>query len=119
MDKSSKLTILRWSARIIAAALFIFGLLFYFGYGNPLPFANPDYTWIENIWLTLVPLIFIGLAVGWKFEKVGGYLIILPLIIGFILGVIAEASFSMNMLVLLVPGILYLIVGYKSSVPTP
>lgn len=115
-DMSIKeLKIIRWSARIISLLLLVFGLMFYFGYGNPLPFANPDYTWIENVWLSLVPVIFIGLAVGLKYEKVGGWLIVAPLLLGIIFGVIGDANFSANMLVAFVPGILYLIAGYKNS----
>jgi hypothetical protein len=30
----------------------IFALPFYFGYGNPLPFINQDYTLWDNYWLT-------------------------------------------------------------------
>jgi len=47
----------------------VLGLPFYSGYGNPLPFVNPDYTWIENFGLALVPFVFIGLALGWKYKK--------------------------------------------------
>lgn len=110
-----KLKIIRWSARIISLFLLVFGLLFYFGYGNPLPFTNPAYTWIENIWLTLVPVIFIGLAVGFKYEKVGGWLIVAALSLGLIFGVIGDANFSVNMLIAFIPGILYLVAGYKNS----
>lgn len=106
---------IKWTARISALLLLLFGLLFYFGYGNPSPFANPDYTWIENVWLSLIPLVFIGLALGWKYAKIGGYLIVIPLIIGFILGLVADANFSMNMLIILFPGVLYLIDGYKNT----
>jgi hypothetical protein len=39
-----QLKIVRWSARIIALAVILLVLPFYFGYGNPLPFINPDYS---------------------------------------------------------------------------
>lgn len=107
-----QLTIIKWSARITSLVFLIFGLLFYFGYGNPLPFINPDYTWIENLWLTLVPIVFIGMAVGWFYERLGGYLIIIPLGIGFITGVLAQANMPTAMLVTLIPAILYLISSY-------
>jgi len=35
---------LKWSTRILALVIIIFGLPFYFGYGNPLPFLNPEYS---------------------------------------------------------------------------
>ena len=87
--------------------------MFYFGYGNPLPFASPSYTWIENVGQALVPLIFIGLAVGFKYEKVGGWLIIVALLLGLISRVIGDVNFPVNMLIAFIPGSLYLIAGYK------
>ncbi len=107
--------ILRWIARVIALAVLLFGLPFYFGYGNPLPFADPDYSLWDNIILAMYPLIFIGLGLGWKFEKIGGYLVVVPIIIGIILGLTTKAVFSMNMFFPLIPGILYLVLGYKKE----
>ncbi|MDD3711581.1 MAG: hypothetical protein PHP37_03220 [Patescibacteria group bacterium] len=107
--------IIKWIARIIALILLIFGLLFYFGYGNPLPFVNPDYSLWENVALFMMPIIFIGLALGWKYEKIGAYLIIIPMLIVFLGGVAVHSNFSSNMLLPLIPGILYLIVGYKKK----
>jgi len=104
---------IKWVARIIALCILIFTLPFYFGYGNPLPFVNQNYSLWENMALTMMPLIFIGLALGWKYEKIGGFLIIIPIIIGFLVGLMTEANFSINLLAPLIPGILYLVVGYK------
>lgn len=117
-SKIKQTRIAKWSARIIALAIILFGLPFYFGYGNPLPFANPDYSWIENAWLTLVPLVFIGLALGWKYQKIGGYLIVIPIIIGFILGATAHTNLPMNILIALIPGILYLVDSYNKPSST-
>lgn len=111
----NQLKITKWVARIFALIILLFGLPFYFGYGNPLPFINPEYSWLENTWLLLIPFVFIGLAVGWKYEKIGGYFIIVPIIISFVLGIVAHANFSMNFLIALLPGILYLIVGHTSK----
>ncbi|MBN2096704.1 hypothetical protein JW752_04930 [Candidatus Peregrinibacteria bacterium] len=110
-----QLKITKWSARIIALAVILFGLPFYFGYGNPLPFINPDYTWGDNAVLTLYPLIFIGLGLGWKYEKIGGYLVTVPITIGLVLGLTTGAGFSINMLVPLIAGVLYLVAGYKKE----
>jgi len=104
---------IKWIARIAALLILAFTLPFYFGYGNPLPFANQDYSLWENVALAMLPLIFIGLALGWKYEKIGGFFIVIPIIIGFLVGIITEANFSSNMLLPLIPGILYLLVGYK------
>jgi hypothetical protein len=112
----NQLKIIRWTARIIALAMSVFGLPFYFGYGNPLPFINPDYSLWENVALTMMPIIFAGLLVGWKFEKAGGYLIVIPMAIGFLVGIMTKANFSSNMLLPLIPGVLYLFAGYKKEV---
>ncbi|HOZ53663.1 MAG TPA: hypothetical protein PK142_03230 [bacterium] len=104
---------LKWVVRIMSLALLIFALPFYFGYGNPLPFINPNYSLWENVSLTMLPLIFIGLALGWRYEKLAGFLIIISTLIIFILGILTDSSLSANLLVPLIPGILYLIVGYK------
>jgi hypothetical protein len=45
-----RLKIIKWTTRILALAILLFGLPFYFGYGNPLPFINPDYGLLDNVW---------------------------------------------------------------------
>lgn len=107
--------IIKWFARIIALIIILFGLPFYFGYGNPLPFVNPYYSVWENIVLIMNPLIFIGLVLGWKYEKIAGYLIIFALVIGLLISVTAKIGFSINMVVAIIPGILYLIAGYEKQ----
>ncbi len=97
----------------MALGILIFALPFYFGYGNPLPFAKADYSLWENVALAMMPLVFIGLALGWKYPKVGGWLIIISIVIGLIVGLLTEANISVNLAVPLIPGILYLIDGYK------
>ena len=104
---------IKWLARILALCILVFTLPFYFGYGNPLPFTNPDYSLWENVALTMMPLVFIGLVLGWKYPKIGGLFVVIPIAIGFIVGLLTEANFSINLLAPLIPGILYLIDGYK------
>lgn len=106
-----QITVMKWFARISALIILLIGLPFYFGYGNPLPFINLDYTLVENTGLTAVPIIIIGLALGWKYEKIGGYMVTLPLILCFTM----QLSFPINMLIALIPGLLYLIVGYNKK----
>jgi len=110
-----KHNILKWITRILATAIILFGLPFYFGYGNPLPFINPDYTVWDNVWLTVFPLIFIGLALGWKFEKTGGFLVSIPILIGSVIGVIVGGEIVLHMFVPFFVGVLYLIVGYTKA----
>lgn len=104
---------IKWIGRILALVILIFVLPFYFGYGNPLPFINSNYSLWENVALLMMPLIFIGLILGWKYSKIGGWLIISPLIIGLLVGLLTGANLSIFMALPIIPAILYLIVGYK------
>jgi len=106
---------IKWSARIFALCVLLFALPFYFGCGNPLPFAKPDYSLWENVALSMMPLVFIGLALGWKYPKVGGWLIIISIAIGLIVGLLTGANLSINLAVPIIPGILYLVDGYKKQ----
>jgi hypothetical protein len=103
--------VLKWTTRILAAAIVIFGLPFYFGYGNPLPFINPEYSIWDNTWLTVLPLMFIGLGLGWKWPKTGGLLITVPILLGFILGLIVRGGMAVHMLIPLIVGTLYMVLG--------
>jgi len=103
----------RWVTRIFALLTLLAGLPFYFGYGNPIPFINPDYTIFDNIWLTTFPLMFIGLLLGLKYEKLGGYLVTIPLLAAFVFTLSIGEDFTPFMLVPFVVGILYLVVAYK------
>lgn len=105
--------IIKWISRILALGILIFVLPFYFGYGNPLPFANPNYSLWENVALAMMPLVFIGLALGWKYPKVAGWFIVIAIAIGFIVGLLTEANLSISLAIPIIPGILYLIDGYK------
>jgi len=107
--------IIKWSARIIATAILLFGLPFYFGYGNPLPFINPDYTHWDNLWLSIFPIMFFGLVLGWKFEKIGGLLVTLPLLFGFIFGFIITGELTLHMLAPFCAGLLYLVSDYVNK----
>jgi len=104
---------IKWTGRILALGILIFALPFYFGYGNPLPFVNSNYSLWENVTLSMMPLVFIGLALGWKYPKVAGWLIVIAIAIGFIVGLLTEANLSINLAVPIIPGFLYLIDGYK------
>jgi len=106
---------IKWLARILALCVLVFALPFYVGYGNPLPFIKPDYSVWENVALSMMPLVFIGLALGWKYPKVGGWLVVAAIMIGFIVGLLTKANLSVNLAVPLIPGILYLINGYTKS----
>lgn len=107
--------ILKWVARVLAVATLLFGLPFYFGYGNPLPFIKPDLTLWDNMWLSIFPFMFIGLLIGIFWEKIGGYLVTISVGLGLIIGVFFRGSFVTHMLVPVFIGILFLIVGYSNN----
>jgi hypothetical protein len=108
--------IIKWIARILATGILVLALPFYFGYGNPLPFANPKYSLWENVALSMMPLVFIGLALGWKYPKAAGWLVVGAIIVGFVVGLLTKANLSVNLAFPIIPGILYLIDGYKKQV---
>ena len=105
--------IIRWIARIASVLVIVLGLPFYFGYGNPIPFIEPSYTFMDNLWLTILPLMFIGLGIGWKNEKIGGYLVTAPIFIGLLVSFIIQGEMLTLMLFPLIVGMLYLTVYYR------
>ena len=107
--------IIKWTARILAAAVTLFGLPFYFGYGNPLPFTKPGYTFYDNAWLIVFPLMFIGLIIGWIWPKIGGFLVVIPILFGFAVTLVAKFGIPIHMLVPLFVGVLYLLTGFTKS----
>ncbi|MBN1916049.1 hypothetical protein JW796_03610 [Candidatus Dojkabacteria bacterium] len=107
--------IIKWVTRILATAVIIFGLPFYFGYGNPLPFIKSEYSIWDNVWLTVFLLMFIGLGLGWKFEKIGGFLTSIPILIGFIIGFIVERDLTLHMVIPFLIGVLYIFIGFTKK----
>jgi len=110
MHKKS-LSRIRWIARITGTLFFLFITPFYVGYGFPLP--NASMSFLENLWLVILPIFLVGLALGWKWEKVAGYMITVPIVIGFLSALIAWEDPSVIMALPLIPGVLYLVYGYK------
>lgn len=112
-----QVNVLRWAVRIVGLVVLVFALPFYFGYGNPLPFVNPDYTVFDNVWLSAFPLILLGLALGWKWEKVGGWMIVAPIVVGTVVTIFTIREFIPGpMYFPLVVGGLYLFLGYRKKV---
>ncbi len=114
MKQTKKLReLIKWTTRILSIFIILFGLSFYFGYGNPLPFRSSNFSLLENIWLTLFPIIFINLGIGLKYPKVSGYILTITIILAQILTLILEKEIIFHMLLPLVVGILNLILAHK------
>ncbi len=97
------------SAVVVSVILFTIVFTFYIGYKVPLPQAG--YSTFENLWLTAIPIMLIGLLLGIKWERIGAYMIILPISVGFIYSLIVWEDPCLPMVLPLLPGILY----WKSS----
>ena len=74
-----------------------------------------DYDFFDNLWRTIFPLMFIGLALGWKYEKIGGYLIVVGILTRLAVSIIIKEGLSLHMSIPLIAGILYLIVSYGNK----
>jgi len=109
--KTKSLENIKWMARITATIMFLFTFPFYIGYG--LPFPNSSLSLIENIHLIVMPIILIGLIVGWKWEKIAGYMICIPIFLKLLLAFIFLENPGPIIILLAIPGSLYLIYGYK------
>jgi hypothetical protein len=110
--KRPNLKVFRWTVRILALIVFLFGILFYFGYGNPLPFVDPDDTLFDTIWKIVFPLMFLGLLLGWLNENLGGWLIVLPIVIASVVGIFLFGEFIPGpMIVPFLIGVCYLVLG--------
>ena len=101
----------RWTARGLATLIIIFCLPFYFGYGNPLPFIDPEHSTYANTWLSIFPIMFIGLGLGWKFERVGGLLASVPILVGYILTAALDRTTPLFMLVPVLVGAMFVVAG--------
>ena len=112
-DRQLKIT--RWTARIGALIVLIGGLPFYFGYGNPLPFVNPDNSLGDNAWLTAFPIMFLGLALGLRWERLGGWLVLGPICLGLMISLIDRGEVPGHMFVPLLIGGLFLLAGGRSK----
>jgi len=103
----------RWITRIITVFVLAFGLLFYFGYGNPLPFIDASDTAYDTLWKIVFPIMFIGLIIGLWREKIGGYLVTVSLAVGFVVSMIISNGFGWHMLIPFLIGVIFLVIGYN------
>jgi hypothetical protein len=116
--------VIRWTARIWGALIILYVSIIIIGIiyslittGEADPHAEEDIPLIEYSGPVLFSISTIGLAVAWKFEGVGGAIVVLAQVLFMILHMVqepisAEASFIFPMLLsifVMIPGILFLI----------
>ena len=77
IDRATKR--IRRIARIWSAVIIVYALLMFIGYtiswvttGEADPHAEDDYPFIENLPPIFMFLAILGLAIAWRFEKIGG-----------------------------------------------
>lgn len=115
--------IIKWVPRILTIAILALGLSSFYRYitGDEI-FFLPD-----SIVLARGSLIYVGLILGWIYPKIGGWMIIISIVIGFVYSGINDFNpfglvplteiiffYSIN-IPTIIAGILYLIDGYKKS----
>jgi hypothetical protein len=104
---------MQWIVRIGAILIVTFGLPFYFGYGNPLPFTDRNCSPLDNLWLMIFPVMFVGLLTGLRFPRIGGYLTALPVAIGLGATLMGERELITPMVLPFLMGLINILVGYK------
>jgi len=105
--------VLRWFARVLAVVMFLFWGGFFVEhlwqwFIQPLPQTPPPKVWFGQF---LHLLILAGLALGLKWERIGGLLLIGSVVLFSALILQAAPRF---VLVTIVPGVLYLYCWYAS-----
>lgn len=103
--------VVRWIARALGTLLVVAFVPFYLGYGNQLPFLNPDYTAHDNAWLCAFPLIFLGLILGWFKERIGGGLVVAAILFAQLVTLLTQGDIVLHMLVPLAVGLLFIFAG--------
>jgi hypothetical protein len=112
MTNKKQVKRIRQTAKLSSLILLILILPLYLG-GYPLPSFNLSF--FENLWLIIMPMFLAGFIIGWKWEKLAGLVITIPIVIGLIISIIINKQPSILMILPLIPGILYLIYYYKNK----
>jgi hypothetical protein len=107
--RTSTIAIARWTARVLGTLLLVLVVLFAISEGVPNPFHQP--LAVNLISLGMVMML-TGLLAAWKWEGVGGFLVVA----GWILVVIVNRGFRPNGIfeAFLIVGILHVLCWWKS-----
>lgn len=112
-----QMCVLKWVVKLFSVFVLLFGLFFYFGFGNPFSFSFKD--WSKDMllfgvfWLIGAPIMFIGQIVGLKWEKIGGFLIVIPISLFMVSSYAINQPFVNLLFFPLIIGCFYLYFGYE------
>lgn len=117
---SRLINIIRWVARIWAALMVAF-MLFMFGAhivddGLGLPF---NLTARDGLMMASMFILVLGLALAWKWEKLGGWMTVLGLVAFYLFDYLFTGDFPRGTVfhIIAFPGILFLIAAYAKEKP--
>ncbi len=126
---------IRWIARIWSFPIIVYSLIMFTGYtwnwlttGTADPYAVEDYPLIEALPPILMFLSVLGLGIAWRWERLGGAISLLFLLATLVSllsqGPTAQDFYRLAIpflmsLVIAIPGILFLVYGWRSrKIPT-
>ena len=107
MKQQTTITILRWTARILAAMIALLLIVFFIGEG----FTANDLTRTE-IWMFGALFVsWCGMLIGWKWEGIGGTLNILGFAVFYILNYLEASGMPRGWVfpAMALPGLLFLV----------
>lgn len=111
-DRPSFIRVLRWIARIWSSLAFAVILMFVLGEGLPKP---ADLSSMRSIMLLSLLATWLGLPVGWRWERLGGSLIVGGMVAFHSFNVLESGHFPRGWVFgfLAAPGVLFLICGWS------
>lgn len=131
-EKNNKKTNwITWVARIWSIPLILYSLIMIYGYvvnwfkyGKADPYAVEGYPFIENIPPIFMLMAIIGLAIAFKYQKIGGIVNMIFIILAAIIIIITRPNILeprsyiplILMLIVLVPGVLFLLASKNKKI---
>lgn len=112
-----QMCILKWVVKLFSVFVLLFSCFFYFFFDNPFIFSfkdvPKDMLLYAVFWLIGAPIMFIGQIVGLKWEKIGGFLIVIPISLYIVSSYAINQSFVNLLFFPLIIGCFYLYFGYE------
>ena len=110
--------VIRWTARVLAALMSAF-IAFMFVGNAATDGVGPlfDLNLREILMMFAFGVVFLGLLLGWKKEKLGGWLVVGGMALFYLFDYAFSGTFPRGPFFLLIalPGILFLLVGYNQK----